>query len=58
MTEMAEFIEEFLIIWNTYFNLISIQPNDFDKFIIIIYNQIIIWIMDVYVIFVHKKEKN
>lgn len=36
MTEMAEFIEEFLIIWNTYFNLISIQPNDFDKFIIII----------------------
>lgn len=33
---MTEFIEEFIIIWNNYNNVISIQPNEFDKFIKII----------------------
>jgi hypothetical protein len=33
---MAELIEEILIIWNNYNNMLSIQANDFDKFIIII----------------------
>ena len=30
---MAELIEEILIIWNNYNNMLSIQANDFDKFI-------------------------
>ena len=33
---MAELIEEFIIIWNNNSNMLSIQANDFDKFIIII----------------------
>ena len=33
---IEEFIEEFIIIWNNYNNMLSIQANDFDKFIIII----------------------
>ena len=33
---MEELIEEFIIIWNNYCNMLSIQANDFDKFIKII----------------------
>lgn len=33
---MAELIEEFIIIWNNYFSVIPIQPNELDKYIIII----------------------
>ena len=34
--QMTELIEEFLRIWNNYFSIISIQPYEFDKFMIII----------------------
>lgn len=33
---MAEFIDEFLIIWDNNLNMLSVQPNDFDKFMTII----------------------
>jgi hypothetical protein len=35
---MAEFIEEFISIWNTYYdaNTLPIQATDYDKFIIIV----------------------
>ena len=33
---MTELIKEFIIIWDNYNNMISIQENDFNKFIIII----------------------
>ncbi len=33
---MEELIKEFLTIWDTYFNMISIQPNDFKKFIMFV----------------------
>ena len=33
---MTELIEEFITIWDNYSNMLSIQANDFGKFIIII----------------------
>ena len=33
---MTELIEEFIIIWNNNFNMLSIQPYEFDKFVNII----------------------
>lgn len=33
---MSELLEEFIILWNNYNDMLSIHANDFDKFIIII----------------------